>query len=338
MECVSTTSFSISINGSLKGFFKGKKGIRQGDPMSPYLFVLMMEVFSGIMKKIIREDKLNLHPKCSPLHLSHLAFADDLLLFSRADHRSAQGLKEALLLFQQLSGLSASQNKSQIFFGGCGKNMKKDIIEIIGFPEGALPIRYLGLLLITNKLKHKHCKPLIDKIKMKIGQWHNKSLSFAGRAQLIKSVIGGLINFWTIAFPLPNETVKEIRRLLGQFLWGTTEDHRAMHKVSWDDCYLTLDEGGLGFTSVDLASKVPAFKNVWQLLSGTVNIWTLWAKQCLLKHCSFWQVKQKENDSWYWKSLLELRGEFQRHLRIVIGNGSSTSIWFDWWLEEGPLF
>lgn len=96
MECVRSPSFSISINGSLEGFFRGKKGLGQVEPMSPYIFVMAMEVFSGIMRKKVKDNNLNWHPKCGPLQLSHLAFPDDLLLFSRADHGSTYGIREAL--------------------------------------------------------------------------------------------------------------------------------------------------------------------------------------------------------------------------------------------------
>lgn len=83
MACVSTTSFSLSINGELSGLFTGKKGLRQGDPLSPYLFVLCLDYFSRILKAKTQLPDFNYHPKCKTERIPHLAFADDLLLFSR---------------------------------------------------------------------------------------------------------------------------------------------------------------------------------------------------------------------------------------------------------------
>jgi len=77
MECVTTTSFSISINGELKGFFQGGRGLRQGDPLSPYLFVLVMEAFSGLMNDMIQQGHFKYHWRCQKLKISHLFFADD---------------------------------------------------------------------------------------------------------------------------------------------------------------------------------------------------------------------------------------------------------------------
>lgn len=77
MECVTTTSFSISINGELKGFFQGGRALRQGDPLSPYLFVLVMEAFSGLMNDMIQQGHFKYHWRCQKLKISHLFFADD---------------------------------------------------------------------------------------------------------------------------------------------------------------------------------------------------------------------------------------------------------------------
>jgi len=82
--CISTPSFSIALNGSLVGFFQGKKGLRQGDPISPYLFVLAMEVLSRLLEAACNNLDFQFHPKCSSLKLTHLCFADDLLIFSAA--------------------------------------------------------------------------------------------------------------------------------------------------------------------------------------------------------------------------------------------------------------
>ena len=96
MQCVSTTSYSISINGSLHGFFKGKQGLRQGDPISPFLFVLCLEYLSRIFGKLKSIPDFNFHPKCAALNIYHLAFADDLILFTRGDVTSVNLIMDCL--------------------------------------------------------------------------------------------------------------------------------------------------------------------------------------------------------------------------------------------------
>lgn len=114
----------------------GAKGLRQGDPMSPYLFVLVMEVFTGIMRKQAQTKEFKWHPQCQKLKLSHLAFADDLLIFSKANKKSIAAIKQALTQFQKLTGLNANLDKSSIFFGGCNEALKQEIRNVLNFNEG----------------------------------------------------------------------------------------------------------------------------------------------------------------------------------------------------------
>ncbi|GKF25248.1 putative reverse transcriptase domain, reverse transcriptase zinc-binding domain protein, partial [Tanacetum coccineum] len=106
MACVSSTSYSINVNGELHGYFKGKRGLRQGDPMSPYLFILVMENLSLMLKRRVRESgEFGYHNWCSKLKIINICFADDLIMFSRGDIQSAKILIEALEEFKCVLGL-----------------------------------------------------------------------------------------------------------------------------------------------------------------------------------------------------------------------------------------
>jgi hypothetical protein len=111
---VSSTSFSIQVNGELFGFFKGKRGLRQGVPISPFLFVLCLEYFSRLLNIATSHHPFNYHPKCQVLRITHLAFANDLLLFARGDVASIGVLWESVLEFGEVSGLKANTMKSNL--------------------------------------------------------------------------------------------------------------------------------------------------------------------------------------------------------------------------------
>lgn len=109
--------FSVLVNSSPAGFFPGKRGLRQGDPLSPYLFVLSMEIFSRLLRNLPGKN-LSYHLRCSRMQLTHLIFADDLLIFSKGDLSFIAGIKESLSVFANWSGLHANDQKTGIYFGG----------------------------------------------------------------------------------------------------------------------------------------------------------------------------------------------------------------------------
>lgn len=194
-ECLSTASFSISINGITEGFFQSTKGIRQGDPMSPYLFVLAMEGFSRLLGSRYRSGDIHYHPRTSELQISHLMFADDVMIFFDGSSNSLHGISECLSDFASWSGLHMNVAKTELFTSGLDQQ-ESDAIACYGFTAGLLLIRYLGLPLMSRKLKISEYEPLLGNLTAKFRQWAVKSLSFAGRLQLLSSVIFGTINFW----------------------------------------------------------------------------------------------------------------------------------------------
>ncbi|GJV84412.1 putative reverse transcriptase domain, reverse transcriptase zinc-binding domain protein [Tanacetum coccineum] len=222
MECVSSTSFSISINGSLHGYFKGKRGLRQGDPLSPYLFTLIMKILTLMIKRRVRDSKdFTYHWYCSKLELVNLFFADELFLVAYGDASSARVIMEALDELKNASGLTPSLPK-----------------------KGRLPVKYLGMLLVSSRLIYKDCKELIEKVQNRVNDWKNKSLSIAGRLQLVQSVIGSLHVFWASVFILPNRILIDIKQIMRGFLWCQGSMRRGKAKVAWDVVCLPKDEGG----------------------------------------------------------------------------------------------
>ena len=134
MTCISSTSLSLAYNGSLHGFFKGKRGLRQGDPLSPYLFVLCLEYLSRNLGDLDNNADFNYHPRCGGLKITHLAYADDLILFSRGDPTSIALLMDKIRHFGDCSGLKISLSKSSFFSAGISDMDLEIIKDITGFP------------------------------------------------------------------------------------------------------------------------------------------------------------------------------------------------------------
>ncbi|WZY96943.1 hypothetical protein YC2023_069272 [Brassica napus] len=335
-KCLTSTHFSVAINGESCGYFKGTRGLRQGDPLSPYLFVLALEVFSQLLIKKYVDGSVGFHPQTKDLQVTHLSFADDLMIFSDGSVNSVKCIADTLEDFALWSGLRMNKSKTELF--AAGLNTDETIaISRLGFNLGSLPIRYLGLPLMYRKLRISDYRPLLDKISASFNCWSAKALSFAGRRQLISSVIYGSINFWTSAFVLPKGCIKKIESLCTQFLWGGTETKRCVAKVSWKTVCLPRKEGGLGLRDIGLWNKNLCLKLIWNLLKKTDSLWASWLHHYRLKDESFWSLDENKTTSSTWRSLLSLRGLASRFLRPKLGNGRCISFWYDNWTPLGPL-
>lgn len=123
------------LNGQSSHLFQSRRGIRQGDPMSPLLFVIGMEYLSRILKVSGRSSSFNYHSKCKKLRLNHLIFADDLMLMCKGDSTSIQVLVESIDTFSKASGLNANSIKSALFLAGLCNTQKKETIFSVQVPH-----------------------------------------------------------------------------------------------------------------------------------------------------------------------------------------------------------
>ncbi|KAL1224690.1 putative ribonuclease H protein [Cardamine amara subsp. amara] len=173
-----------------------------------------------MLDKAARERQFGYHPYCQNLKLMHLCFADDLLVFSGGKKQSIAGILQVFKDFAATSCLKISLEKSTLFMAGVSDGIKDDILECFPFDSDSLPVRYLGLPLLTKKMTVQDYTPLIEKIRSRISCWTARYLSFAGGLQLIASVVHSLTNFWISAFRLPRKCIEEIDQICASFLWS----------------------------------------------------------------------------------------------------------------------
>lgn len=127
MQCISTPSFSVLINGSPQGFFQASQGLPQGDPLSPYLFILSMEILSRMFHIVEQMNYIKgIKISRNNMPISHLLFADDLMILSRATPSDANNCKIILVVFNSWGGLEINYHKSGIFFSKYVKRGKKE--------------------------------------------------------------------------------------------------------------------------------------------------------------------------------------------------------------------
>lgn len=192
IACIFTPTFSVLVNGTPHGFFPDKRGLRQGDPLPPPLFVLCMEILSHILRAFPYNAQFGYHLKYHHTHLTHLTFADDLLVFMRGDLESVFTVKYALDTFAHWSGLHAYPLNTAIYLGWVDSATTTRILAATGYSKESFPFRYL---ICTSQLTFRNRTSLLDIIRVKGSYWTIMLLSYAGKLQLINSVIFGMINF-----------------------------------------------------------------------------------------------------------------------------------------------
>lgn len=336
--CISTASFSVQVNGELAGFFQSGRGLRQGCSLSPYLFIICMNVLSKLLDKAAAERRIGYHPKCKQIRLTHLCFADDLMVFVDGQKKSVEGILQIFNEFATLSGLKISVEKSTLYMAGISEINQHAILERFPFAQGHLPVRYLGLPLLTKHMMVGDYTPLLERIRTRFTTWTSRHLSYAGRLQLLGSVISGIINFWISAYRLPSGCIKELDKICSAFLWSGPELNTNKAKIAWSEVCRPKKEGGLGLQSLEVANKSNCLKLVWRILSGSDSLWVSWISSMIIKQKSFWTTKEDTSTgSWMWRKLIKYRDKAKQFHKVEVHNGLTCSFWYDNWSVMGRI-
>ena len=174
-------------------------------------------------------------------------------------------------------------------------------------------------------------------MKNRVNDWKNKSLSYAGRLQLISAVLASLPVYWASVMLLPKGIIKEVEKLMRNFLWSSGQNSKGIAKVSWNDICKPKKYGGLGLKNLQDWNIALLSSRIWKISSGHDSLWVKWVKFYHLEGRSFWDVRAKDKMSWSWRNLLKIRPFLRDSFFYRIGNGENTFMWFDNWHKLGPL-
>ncbi|KAJ9536534.1 hypothetical protein OSB04_un000286 [Centaurea solstitialis] len=337
-EMLNTTSFSIALNGETVGFFKGARGLRQGDPISPYLFTLVMEGFAMILRQCIQEEaNFRYHQGCEDMQITHLCFADDLFVFTSANVESIEVLRRALDRFRTRSGLEPDLAKSEVFFCNVPLEDRQVILNILPLNTGTFPIRYLGVPLSATCLRVGDFAPLINRVRGRIHDWKSKFLSYGGRKQLIMSVLQSMQLYWMMVFVLPSSVIHDLEGMFRDFLWAQGNNSRGKCKVAWDAVCKPIHCGGLGFKRLSLWNRTLITKHIWDLLTNRQTLWVAWIRRYRIMDGSLWSIRPRPNWSWVFRKLLSIRPLVRHFFLHQLGNGLNANAWEDNWFTSIPL-
>jgi hypothetical protein len=233
LNLTSSAIFSILVNGVPSPPFSPSKGIRQGDPLSPFLFVLMAEGLGRYIKSTVTNGSL----KGLPLHNiqpapSHSQFVDDTLLLNSPTAREANKLNSILSDFTEASGMSLKLDKSKLYFFNTPTSVQRHISRLLGIPKSSLPSNYLGVPLTGAAARSISWDNLLLSISNRLSNWTFRPLNIASRLVLLKSVLQALPTYLFTALATPKQAIKAIRNLQQNFLWHGHQPNKKWVLVS----------------------------------------------------------------------------------------------------------
>ncbi|CAL2238950.1 unnamed protein product [Prunus armeniaca] len=276
LTCISTVSYSFVINGTPHGFLHPSRGLHQGDPLSPYLFLFCAEGLTALIAQKEREGFLKGVSICrgAPA-ISHLFFADDSFLFALANMADCMVLKDILATYERASGQHVNFQKSAVCFS---KNVHRGdqlmLAQYLGIPCVDHHSHYLGLPMVLDKKKGASFNHLKERLWKKLQTWKGKLLSGAGKEILIKVVAQAIPIYTMSCFLLPKYVCEDLNKLVAQFWWNSSTENKKIHWMAWDKLCAPKEKGGLGFRNLHAFNLALLAKQGWRLLQNLDSLIT----------------------------------------------------------------
>ena len=336
MKCITTARFSCLINGVPYGDVVPQRGLRQGCPLSPYIFLLCAQGLSALFQQAERVALIQ-GLSCSRFgpRISHLFFADDSLVFCRAKQEECDVVKQILSAYELASGQLINFQKSAITFSPNVKpGIRDDILHCFGLAAAQAHDRYLGLPTMVGREKKKTFEIIKEKVWQKLQLWKGRLFSAGGREILIKAVASAIPTYTMSLFRLPISLCEDIQSMIARYWWGGDEKNKKIHWWSWEKLCRPKMEGGLGFKDFSTFNQALLAKQGWRLIQNPSSLARRVLKAKYFPSFDFLNAKIGHRPSFVWRSLLWGKELLNLGIRWMIGDGCQVSVFDTPWLPR----
>ncbi|XP_030923019.1 uncharacterized protein LOC115949894 [Quercus lobata] len=268
--CLSSVSFEVIVNGGKSEQFKPSRGLRQGDPLSSYLFILGQEVLSRILDHELAANNISgFKASIRSPAITHVMYADDIMLFAKVNKKEAVNINQCIKKYCSWSSQQLNRGKSGVFFSkntpSQSRRLVKSVLHMKSPKKDAI---YLGAPLHLSNSPSKDFKFLLDKLESRLSGWRSKCLSWAGRSTLIKSVAQAIPNYTLSSFNVPNIICDKMDAITRRFWWKPKEkEGKYLAWKAWDKLCQPIKNGGLGFRKVKDFNTALLSKLAWMIAS-----------------------------------------------------------------------
>ncbi|WVZ93818.1 LOW QUALITY PROTEIN: hypothetical protein U9M48_039773 [Paspalum notatum var. saurae] len=307
---LSTSSTRVLVNGEPGELVLHRRGLRQGDPLSPMLFILVMEVLNALVLKASGQNLLQ------PLVHRMSFYADDVILFLRPNHVDLSLISWLLEVFGHASGLRTNFSKSSVFLINCTEADLDVIKQALACELNEFPFKYLGIPLSIRKPSKADLLPLVEKVADCLPKWKASLLNRAGRLVVVNTVFSASPIYLMTAIDLPKWVIKAIDKHRRGYLWSGKEKANGGNcLVSWENVQRPLQYGGLGILNLELMGWALRIRGLWLQKTVSDRPW-----QGLPVHVP-----------------RAAQALFDAAIQINIGDGEDVLFWTDRWLQGNSV-
>ncbi|KAF5443558.1 hypothetical protein F2P56_036105, partial [Juglans regia] len=339
MKCVTTVIFSVLINGEPHGPILPTRGLRQGDSLSPYLFLLCTEGLTALLIDAERNNLVWGLKVCrgAPV-VSHLLFADDSIIFCKADVQTTRNLQGVLEKYEAASGQKVNKEKTVVVFSkNVDAGKQRELLSLWGVRTFQQYDKYLGLPNLVGRSKSLAFVDIKRRVWNKLQSWKEKLLSQGGREILIKAVALSIPSYAMSCFQLPLSLCRELEGMMSRFWWGQRGHEQKMHWLSWRHLCESKFRGGMGFKSLHNFNMALLAKQGWRLLQNEGSLLHRLYKAKYFPNSTFFEAKLGVNPSYAWKGICVAKTWLSEGCRWRVGSGESVFIWKDSWVPGYKL-
>nr|GFA61019.1 putative RNA-directed DNA polymerase, eukaryota, reverse transcriptase zinc-binding domain protein [Tanacetum cinerariifolium] len=240
---------SVLVNGSPTSEFQCHQGLKQGDPLAPYLFLLVMESLHYSFSRVVDVGLFKGISFNESVTISHLFYADDAVFVGEWSDGNFSHIMQALHCFSLTSGLKINVHKSHLLGVGIPSDVVSAVASDLGCSNMSAPFKYLGVMVGGNMAKVNAWDDVICKLRTCLSKWKIKTLSIGGRLTLLKSVLGATPIYWMSLFKVPKSVLAKMEALRREFFNGAQSNEKKNTWVKWSKVLSTKKHGGLGVSS-----------------------------------------------------------------------------------------